>query len=691
MSSSTTSYRSFYYPFETSPYSQQQIILKEAVCHDSPISHHNAYSSEQYPPLQLLVKSNYQQAHQGQYPYPSIMDFDHDNRQVSPLEPAYSSPVSTTYPIPSDNTCAWSQSPSGTTISSSSYPPNTTNLTCTEEVANNNQTPIDPRSSQALPDVRAIQTMSRAHTWPITSIEGRLQGLNLRNGEMCWNQTEQPLAFGHRSYTVAGTAAGHTYHSYTPNHASYNNPPSTYTAQSSASAMFLCGDSGFRASTTPTSEVYNLPPYSAATSNDFQCKQPTWQSTSSPTDHSCRPRTFSRQQAGNHNTRSPHLFTLAQYDSSTNFAPVSTTPYIPIPTSPTFVVRPSLEMMTCKVSKPKRRLPTPPRVNGWIPPEQRPLPCNDYSRVEGKPRLLPIPEPTAFTLPPADPPKVSTSKESATCLRTPKSTEYSGVSNYTLQCETLLPQLQPQNRKFGLSDKQAQRRDGIRSDEQNTFAFGMLNLPEQANISITAQLFPSSDQSTVEEHSCTEPISSSDIYMPFSSPTYTDNPLPQPTLSFSPSSSIPADLLTRVPFRPSFSLARPGSEPNRRRGKSRTCKRPSTGSSSTSRRTRMENKLATSAGKLRFLCPECSEPFTRRNDLERHARSKHTGETPYQCPGCEKAFSRKDKLDQHIEKSQPCKAIAPPREQRVRRRTTQVQQPLHQYDPDLHSPNAMIR
>ncbi|BEJ11719.1 hypothetical protein CspHIS471_0201790 [Cutaneotrichosporon sp. HIS471] len=62
----------------------------------------------------------------------------------------------------------------------------------------------------------------------------------------------------------------------------------------------------------------------------------------------------------------------------------------------------------------------------------------------------------------------------------------------------------------------------------------------------------------------------------------------------------------------------------------------------------------------RFPCPDCSEAFTRRNDLNRHRR-KHTGEKPFQCPVCGTAYARKDKLLMHIQRAELCRSRLPPR------------------------------
>lgn len=48
-----------------------------------------------------------------------------------------------------------------------------------------------------------------------------------------------------------------------------------------------------------------------------------------------------------------------------------------------------------------------------------------------------------------------------------------------------------------------------------------------------------------------------------------------------------------------------------------------------------------------FICLHCSRSFTRKHDLERHARV-HSGNRPYVCRVCQKGFPRSDALRRHI-------------------------------------------
>lgn len=48
-----------------------------------------------------------------------------------------------------------------------------------------------------------------------------------------------------------------------------------------------------------------------------------------------------------------------------------------------------------------------------------------------------------------------------------------------------------------------------------------------------------------------------------------------------------------------------------------------------------------------FVCVHCSRSFSRKHDLERHARV-HSGDRPYVCRVCKKGFPRSDALRRHI-------------------------------------------
>ncbi|OCF34359.1 hypothetical protein I316_03873 [Kwoniella heveanensis BCC8398] len=148
-------------------------------------------------------------------------------------------------------------------------------------------------------------------------------------------------------------------------------------------------------------------------------------------------------------------------------------------------------------------------------------------------------------------------------------------------------------------------------------------------------------------------------------------------------------LLTHKPITPpERSSRRSEPRPSSVRGRAKniallasSSKRPSTSEpKASSKRAKVDSRPSTGSSS-KFKCSECEELFTRRNDLERHVRCKHTSEKPFCCPACGKAFGRKDKLDQHIEKDQYCKQHAPPREERVRRRTTRFEIPPYRYTP----------
>ncbi|PKI84882.1 hypothetical protein MVES_001043 [Malassezia vespertilionis] len=62
----------------------------------------------------------------------------------------------------------------------------------------------------------------------------------------------------------------------------------------------------------------------------------------------------------------------------------------------------------------------------------------------------------------------------------------------------------------------------------------------------------------------------------------------------------------------------------------------------------MELAAEKPVGKARpFPCMYCSKAFTRKHDLERHARV-HSGDKPYACTQCQKAFPRSDALRRHM-------------------------------------------
>ncbi|WFD26818.1 hypothetical protein MNAN1_001807 [Malassezia nana] len=53
-----------------------------------------------------------------------------------------------------------------------------------------------------------------------------------------------------------------------------------------------------------------------------------------------------------------------------------------------------------------------------------------------------------------------------------------------------------------------------------------------------------------------------------------------------------------------------------------------------------------------FVCVHCSRSFSRKHDLERHARV-HSGDRPYVCRVCKKGFPRSDALRRHIRIERP--------------------------------------
>ncbi|KAI8072320.1 hypothetical protein BC940DRAFT_233638 [Gongronella butleri] len=55
-----------------------------------------------------------------------------------------------------------------------------------------------------------------------------------------------------------------------------------------------------------------------------------------------------------------------------------------------------------------------------------------------------------------------------------------------------------------------------------------------------------------------------------------------------------------------------------------------------------------------YSCTSCSRAFTRKHDLQRHARV-HTGVKPYWCVACKKAFARTDALKRHLRMEEQCR------------------------------------
>lgn len=54
-----------------------------------------------------------------------------------------------------------------------------------------------------------------------------------------------------------------------------------------------------------------------------------------------------------------------------------------------------------------------------------------------------------------------------------------------------------------------------------------------------------------------------------------------------------------------------------------------------------------------YICSYCSRAFSRRHDLQRHARV-HTGVKPYHCPCCQKGFARSDARRRHFLSDPSC-------------------------------------
>ncbi|OCF62104.1 hypothetical protein L486_01770 [Kwoniella mangroviensis CBS 10435] len=568
----------------------------------------------QYPYNPTSSSFEYQQTIQPQSP-PSSFDY---SQQTS------SSPISASFPVPSEYYQSYpnAQATILNTVPSSSP----TQYLPQVGVANFPSQPVSDigvntfpsTSAQPLTITKEGQIMDRGYNWPTPiALEGKMQDMQLENqsGGGMWHSTET----GPSVVNVA-------------NETNLFETINTSTCPSSSSSSYLSPSIPTWETDTSTYKVSTTSTTQPTTPGQAFTPRPSWQSYTSPANYGYRPHPYPPDQQHYRVSSSSPTSPSHKLPTSIPFTTSFSLP-TPAPSTPAFVVRPSLEMLTTKVARPKRRLPTPPRISGWVPPEQRPLPSSDMGE-EGRPRMLPVVTPEYFSSNHPHPtPNPSSSSTTMMIPSVPRSM-FTKVS--ISECDTCLPQVQSQN--------------------QDTFAFAMSNPPDT---SITNLTMPTSSHvRAIADPTSTDPLPSSQT---------------QPTLSIAVLSK--RDLLTRQPFDPSGSgsgPSRPRTEPyavrqrGRPRSKAGTAKRPSTGGSTLgmgiSRRWRIEQKLASSVGMRRFMCPDCDEPFTRRNDLERHQRSKHTGETPFICPGCEKGFSRKDKLDQHIEKVPACKAIAPPRE-----------------------------
>ncbi|WWD04479.1 hypothetical protein V865_002548 [Kwoniella europaea PYCC6329] len=646
--SDSTSYQQFYFPPSSSsvcdplsfPSAQQSKNDNDSQSY----RHTGSDNGSQIPTSTIDVNIDYQDSYpyphpyQVQYPYnptSSTFEFQQTTQPESPpcsfdySQHTSSSPISASFSVPSKYYQSYpiAQDTKSNTVPSSSP----TQYLPQVGVANYPSQPVTdigvdtfpPSSAQPLTVSKEGQMMERGYAWPMPiALEGKMQDMHLENqsGGGMWHSAET----GPSVVNVA-------------NEKKSLETLDTSTYPSSSSSSYISPSIPTWGTETSSYQVSTTPPTQPTTPRQAFISKPSWQSYTSPINHGYRPQLYPPDEPKNRYSSSSPTFPSHKPPTSIPLTTSFSLP-TPVPSTPTFVVRPSLDMLTTKVAKPKRRLPTPPRISGWVPPEQRPLPSSDMGE-EGRPRMLPVVTPQYFS--PTHPHSAQNTSSTSTMM-TPSVPRSMFTKVSVSECDTCLPQVQTQS--------------------QDAFAFAMSNPPDS---SITNLTLPSSTHLMA----MAEPLSINPL-----SPSQ-----PQPT----PSRAVlcKRDLLTRQPF-DSFGSSSGSSRPRtesdaigqrgRPRSKAGTAKRPSTGGSTlgigTSRRWRIEQKLASSVGMRRFMCPDCDEPFTRRNDLERHQRSKHTGETPFVCPGCEKGFSRKDKLDQHIEKVPACKAIAPPREERVRRR-----------------------
>lgn len=60
----------------------------------------------------------------------------------------------------------------------------------------------------------------------------------------------------------------------------------------------------------------------------------------------------------------------------------------------------------------------------------------------------------------------------------------------------------------------------------------------------------------------------------------------------------------------------------------------------------VEVKMEDSDDQKYYDCEFCSKIFSKKNQLQRHART-HTGERPFACKLCDKSFTRIDALKRH--------------------------------------------
>ncbi|WVQ95934.1 hypothetical protein IAU59_003033 [Kwoniella sp. CBS 9459] len=403
--------------------------------------------------------------------------------------------------------------------------------------------------------------------------------------------------------------------------------------------------------------------------------------------------------------------------------------------TPTFAVRPTLEFLISKPPKSKKILPsTPPKITGWIPPDQRPIPVPRQMIRPGTafrkddertPRMIPITprSPLEQVVSPStsngrgkDPCQLDSNFTTGTVVSdlTPTLRQASQDSLSTMRMGTPMARstthtLPPGSAittfdsgsfssvfafptPFGYTPETTQYPpDQIYGDPfHRSYACG------DTSAVASAYTVPSPTPRAHDDVYMTDPA----VVASVSRRRVDGHPIHVPSQHLPPNhpqARVVPPLLTHkpisVPDRPRRqSESRPSSVRSRIKivNTLSNGKRPSTSDpKASSKKAKIDVRPSTGSSLTKFRCSECAELFTRRNDLERHVRCKHTAEKPFSCPACGKAFGRKDKLDQHIEKDRFCKQIAPPREERVRRRTNRLEIPPYRgYSPKLLSPGA---
>ncbi|WWD20407.1 hypothetical protein CI109_104883 [Kwoniella shandongensis] len=355
--------------------------------------------------------------------------------------------------------------------------------------------------------------------------------------------------------------------------------------------------------------------------------------------------------------------------------------------------RPSLAFLTTPSDHPVRPLPSPPRITGWIPPEQRPNPL-PLAHMDQRPRMLPA---AGGDIPTYDAPQGQALMEwqverrpgvyaSSGCGSESDSTPVLGIAR-RVSCPSGLSSL-------------------------IDYGNGMIQTRSSTEISPYTRIVsqPSLHQSDSTAH-VTSPIQFCQIASPQNLPAspafnttttatfhnlFPQLPLPPPSSSSRPTSNTLSQQLSSPPSPLSGSIwkresSQGNDNPLRRSARQSVArveggigsglgKRPASsnglGESNSVKMVKVDtNKAestASSPSKQNHQCLKCDERFTRRNDLERHIRCKHTDVKPYACPACHKRWGRKDKLNDHIEKEPSCKQLAPPRETRVRPRAVKM-------------------